>query len=413
MSRKIICLDHAAATSLDPRVFSAMKPFFLSEYGNPSALYQSGVSAKKAIENARAQVATALFTNPDTIVFTSGGTEANNMALFGLVRYLSFPRRRESSRNNKRSNIDSRSQSGMTASMHIITTTIEHSSVLEPVRQLEKEGCSVTYLPVNANGFVTVEQVKKAIKKNTVLISIGYANNEIGTIQPIVDIGKMILRYRKDHPKQNILFHTDACQAVNYCDIAVDKLHVDLMTINASKIYGPKGVGALFVRRGIELEPIIYGGGQEQSLRSGTENVAGIVGFGKAIELTSKGKEREVERLTKLQTFFFSQLQNQCGAVLNGSQYGDDRLVNNINIHIPNIEAETLILYLDAAGIECSAGSACSTDSFGSSHILRAIGLSKKEAKECVRFTMGRETKKQDIIKTVKEIKRIIKLLNK
>lgn len=392
MSRQTIYLDHAAATPLDPRVFSAMKPFLTSEHGNPSALYRSGVVARQVVEGARRQVADVLHTNPDMIVFTGGGTEGNNMALFGVC---------------KQSKQMGRSK------LHIITTVIEHSSVLEPIRQLEKEGCRVTYLPVDRNGLVTVEQIKKAIKKNTVLISIGYANNEIGAIQPIAEIGKMLLQYRKQHPKQTLLFHTDACQAVNYCDMAVEKLHVDLMTINASKIYGPKGVGALFVRRGIELEPIMFGGGQEKGVRSGTENVAAIVGFGKAMELVEKIKEKEVKRLRQLQIYFLSQLQKHSIGVLNGPQCTDERLPNNLNIHIPNIEAETLILYLDAVGIECSAGSACSTDSYGSSHVLRAIGLSEQQAKECVRLTMGRGTKKQDVTFVTKQLLHVLRLLNK
>lgn len=393
MSRKTIYLDHAAATPLDPRVFSAMKPFLTSEYGNASTLYRSGVAARKAVERARGQVAEALHTNPDVVVFTGGGTEGNNMAILGVVRQL-------------------KNHSVRKARPHIITTTIEHSSVLEPIRQLEKEGCVVTYLSVDANGFVTADQVKKAIKKNTVLISIGYANNEIGTIQPIAEIGKMILQYRKQNYKQTILFHTDACQAVNYCDFSVERLHVDLMTINGSKIYGPKGVGALFVRRGVSLEPIMFGGGQEKGVRSGTENVAAIVGFGKAIGLVEKMKEKEVKRLRQIQISFLSQLQKQSIGVLNGPQCTDERLPNNLNIHIPNLEAETLILYLDAAGIECSAGSACSTDSYSSSHVLRAIGLSEKQAKECIRLTMGRGTKKEDSVFVTKQLSRTLRLLN-
>lgn len=393
MLHKRIYLDHAAATPLDSRVFSVMKPFLISEHGNPSALYRSGVVARQAVESARRQVADVLHTNPDMIVFTSGGTEGNNMAILGAVRQL-------------------KNHSARKARPHIITTTIEHSSVLEPIRQLEKEGCAVTYLPVDSNGLITVEQIKKALKKNTVLISIGYVNNEIGTIQPIAEIGKMLLQYRKQNPKQTVLFHTDACQAVNYCDLSVERLHVDLMTVNGSKIYGPKGVGALFVRRGVMLESIMYGGGQEKGMRSGTENVAAIVGFGKALELVEKMKEKEAKRLRQIQISFLSQLQKQSIGILNGPQCTDERLPNNLNIHIPNIEAETLILYLDAAGIECSAGSACSTDSYGSSHVLRAIGLSEKQAKECIRLTMGRGTKKEDSVFVIKQLSRTLRLLN-
>src|SRR3989338_2045649 len=314
-----VYLDHAAATPLDHRVLEAMMPFLQDQYGNASALYGLGVSARKAIENARAQVARVLRTTPDAIVFTSGGTEANNLAVRSVI-----PRSESSSiacpeRSRREESLLARKRP------HIITATIEHDSVLQPIKQLEREGLEVTYLPVDHEGRVSVKSVIQNLRSETILVSIMYANNEIGTIEPIAEIGRELLKWRKSKNSEYPLFHTDACQAMNYLPVAVDALHVDLMTFNASKIYGPKGVGGLYVRRGVEIAPLIYGGGQESGLRSGTENVVGIVGFWKAMEIVEGMKERESERVGELREYFWERLR---GAV-------PEVVVNGANIPSP------------------------------------------------------------------------------
>jgi len=406
---KTIYLDHAAATPMDARVFDAMKPYLTNEFSNPSALYASGVRARNAVEHSRKIIADALFTNPDSIIFTSSGTESNNLALLGVIKNV-IPTAVEGSRCN---------------TIHIITTLIEHDSVLAPIQELEKRGVDVTYVPVDEHGFVTVDQVEKALRPETILISIMYANNEVGTIQPIADIGRMILKYRKRNGNIYPLFHTDACQAVTSLPLDVEKLHVDLMTINGSKIYGPKGVGVLYKRRGVELEPIMFGGGQESSLRSGTENVAGIVGMAVAVESL---KVHKVSKVKELRDYFWNEIKTKIGNVeLSGPHINPmlplrrgsirpqpregvshDRLPNNLNISFLGCEAETLVLYLDAKEIACSAGSACSTDKQEPSHVLKALGLSQDRIESAVRFTLGKSTTKKDIDKVMKVLPEIV-----
>ncbi len=379
---KTIYLDHAATTPFDPRVFAAMKPYFMTQFENPSALYRGALKTRKAIEDARKIVADFLGTRVDTIYFTSGGTESVNMAILGVARQ----------------------QTSRTTLKHIITTQIEHHAVLEPIRQLEQEGFEVTYLPVDENGLVTVEQVEKALRDNTVLVSIMYANNEIGSIQPIADIGRMLMR-----KKSKALFHTDACQATQFLPMKVDALHVDLLSFNGSKIYGPKGAGVLYKRRGVETEPIVYGGGQERGLRSGTEDVASIVGLGKAIELIGKLGNKEIRKLEILRDYFWKQIETKIKNVkLNGSELDKHRLANNMNVAFEGCDAEALILYLDAAGIQCSAGSACTTDSLEPSHVLKACGYSEERARSSVRFTLGRGTTKKDIDYVMKVLPGIV-----
>jgi len=402
-------------------VFEAMLPYLTSSFGNPSALYKSGVHATEAIEKARRQVGDALSTQPDTITFTGSATEANNLALFGIARAHQLHGK------------------------HIITTGVEHEAILEPCKQLEKEGFEVTYLGVDEPGQISLEALKSAIRPDTILISIMYANNEVGTVYPIADIGKYLLQYRKKHSSTYPLFHTDACQAVNYLDLSVERLHVDLLTLNASKIYGPKGVGALYVRRGTDIEPIIFGGGQEKGLRSGTESVSAIVGLGAAIEITEIVKQEEVTRLQALQIYFWEQLQRAFGdrVVLNGlhissppkcgSQRGFDssnayameplpasphkggddlrRLPNNLNVSFLGYEGETMVLYLDAKGIFASTGSACTTDRDTYSHVLSAMQVGSEREKSALRFTLGRSTKKKDIDTTVQALRDICTLL--
>lgn len=391
-----IYLDHAAATPLDPRVLAAMKPFMTKEFGNPSALYREGVAAKDALLLARKKTAQILFAHPDEIIFTGSGTEGNNLALQGVINGV-----REKDKEKK---------------LHIITSAIEHPSVLLMCQILERQGIAVSYTGVDSNGIVKLDELKKALRKETVLVSVMYANNEIGTTEPIREIAKILRGWRKRHNTLFPYFHTDACQAANYLSLHVERLGVDLLTLNGSKIYGPKGVGALFVRRGISLSPIMYGGGQEQGLRPGTENVAGIVGLAKALEITETMKEKEAKRLTSLRDRFIKMaLKKIPGAVLNGD--AAKRLPNNVNVSIPSIESEHLIIELDAHGIAASARSACKSMDEEGSHVIMALGRNTNGTESGVRFTLGRSTTKKDIdyvtttlsqlVKKLKNIKRL------
>jgi cysteine desulfurase len=388
VAKKLIYLDHAATTPLDEEVFLAMKPYFIKNFGNPSSLYKLGVEAHKAVEESRKKIASVLHALPDNIIFTSGGTESANTALLGIAR------------------------AHKKLGKHIITTVIEHHAVLNAVHELEKEGFEVTYLPVDRMGLITASEVIKALRSDTILISVMHANNEIGTIEPIAEIGREILKYRKKNNSPYPYFHTDACQAAGYLDLDVEKLHVDLMTLNASKIYGPKGVGLLYIRRGVKIGPLLFGGSQEQYRRAGTENVPGIVGFAKALELVSKNKDKEDKRLHKLTEYFWNKLHKIIpSTILNGAEAGESRLTNNLNITFPGFDGETLVLYLDAEGIACSTGSACTTTSTDSSHVLKAIGLDDAAAKSSLRFTLGKVTTKTDIDYTIKILHRLTKVL--
>lgn len=385
---KRVYLDHAATTPIDASVLSSMLPYLKQNFNNPSALYSGGVEANKAIKNARAQISEILGTEPDTIYFTSGGTESNNAAILGIARqHQKFGK-------------------------HIITTQIEHHAALEPLKHLEENGFEVTYLKPNQDGLVTPEQVFLAIRHDTIFVSVMYANNEIGTILPIHDIGRTILRYRKENKTSYPYFFTDACQAAGYLDLHVESLHVDALALNASKIYGPKGSAILYVRRGVKLEPLMFGGSQESKLRPGTENVAGAIGLASALTRTEKIKQKESARLSTLSSFFANELRKKIPtAVLNGPSIGSFRLPNNINISIPGIEAETTVLYLDKEGVQCSTGSACTAISSTPSHVLEAIGKSKDEIKSSLRFTLGRTTTKKDLEYAVKSLKKVVELL--
>ena len=383
---KRIYLDHAAATPLDEKVLREMKPFFSDIFSNPSSLHSGGVAAKQAITGAKNNVAKTIFAHPDEAIFTSGGTEANNLAIFGVCE----------------ANTDKK---------HIMTVKTEHSSVLEPVKALEKKGWKVTYLTVSAEGFIDLRELKKMISKEAVLISVMFANNEIGTIQNLSEVGKIILKYRKENNTGFPYIHSDACQAAEYLRLNVEKTHVDLMTFNGGKIYGPKGVGALYVRRGVKIMPIILGGGQEGDLRSGTENVPGIVGFAKALDVAQKKCEKETERIVKLSGYFFDKIiKISPNAVLNGPQLGNDRLANNLNVSFPGVEAEKLVIYLDSSGVQCSTASACTARTNEPSHVLEAIGKSNELNSSAVRFSLGRETTKKDLDSAALVLKTAIKL---
>lgn len=387
--KRIIYLDHAAATPVDPRVVTAMAPFWNKNFANPSALYSLGRANHEAVESARQTIADILYAHPECCTFTSGGTEANNLAIFGTVSRIR----------------------DYSEKIHIITTEVEHDSVLNPIQELEKQGVAVTYIPVNSRGEITVKDVIRSIRPETKLISIMYANNEIGTINPIAEIGRELLKYRQKNKTIYPYFHTDACQAAGTLELHTERLHVDLMTINGSKIYGPKGSGLLFVRRGVPIQPILFGGGQEHNLRSGTENVPGIVGLAKALELVRQNYAKEAERQTKLRDYFWTQLRKKIPDVVlngpglippskrtgNGNTETKLRLPNNLNVRFAGLEAETLVLYLDAYGIIAATGSACASDSEQASHVLIACGLTATEAKSSVRFTLGKKTSTEHI----------------
>lgn len=380
-----IYLDHAATTPVDERVFSVMKPYFTGQFGNPSALYNLGREAQKAIAGARKTIAGLIHALPENIIFTGGGSESDNLAIFGIARAHA----------NK--------------GKHIISIAIEHHAVLNPLEELKKEGFEITFVPVNKEGIVSAEAVAKAIRKDTILITIMYANNEVGSIQPIADIGREILKFRQANNTPCPYFHSDACQAAGYLNLDVEKLHVDLMTFNGSKIYGSKGVGILYLKRGVNIKPMILGGGQEKNRRAGTENVPAIVGLAKAMELVQAGKEKESARLRRLTDYFWKKIQEIIPQVqLNGPAIGENRLPNNLNVTFKNIEGEAMLLYLDEYGIMCSTGSACTSDSLEPSHVLRAMGLPYEMAHGSLRFTFGHSNSKADIDYIIKYLPDVV-----
>lgn len=377
-----IYLDHAATTPVDPEVLSAMLPYFSEKYGNPESRHFKGKEALMAVDSARETVAKILNCHAEEIIFCGSGTEANNLAIFGTARANSSKGKR------------------------LITSQIEHSSVLEPFKKLEKEGFSVTTIKPDEEGLIDEKDVEKSLTKDTILVSIMHANNQIGTIQPIKKIADIC-------QKSNILFHTDACQSLLSEDIDTKELGIDLMTLNGSKIYGPKGVGALYVKRGTKIEPILFGGTHEKGLRAGTLNVPGIVGFAKALELGQQNKAKENIRQTKLRNKLIDEiLKNIQGSHLNGHRV--IRLPNNINIAFEGINAHELLLHLDEHGIFASTSSACNEGSSKTSHVLRAICLIHELAESSIRLTIGKETTEKDIDYTIETLIKIVpKLRNK
>ena len=375
MEKRIVYLDHAAATPLEPRVKEAMLPYLGEQYGNPSAIYSIGRVAKEALDNARQAVAQVLGCTASEIIFTGSGTESDNLAIFGVAK-----------------GYDGRGK-------HVIISNFEHHAVLNPCEALQKEGYEVTFLKVDHDGLITSEQLQAAIRPDTLLISIMYANNEIGTIEPIVELTRALRTWKKEHNRKDTeppFFHTDACQAAGYLDIGVKQLGVDFMTINGSKIYGPKGTGVLYARRGLRLKPLIYGGGQEFKLRSGTENVAGIVGLAAALQIVQDEKDKETARLTPLRDKLITVIMAQIPKIfLNGHQ--TKRLPNNVSVSILDIEGEAMLLYLDEHGICASTGSACDSRTLEPSHVLRALGKSPNEVRASIRFTLGRSTTAKDM----------------
>jgi cysteine desulfurase len=362
---RTIYLDHAATTATDPIVVEAMLPYFHEYYGNPSSIYSISRNTKNAIENARQILAQALGADAQEIVFTSGGSESDNFAIKGVAHALR--------------------QKGN----HIITSQIEHHAVLYTCKFLEKTGYQITYLPVDKFGIVKLDDLEKSISPQTILISIMHANNEIGSIQPIREIGEITRKNR-------ILFHTDAVQTFGHIPVNVNELNVDLLSISAHKFYGPKGVGALYIRRGSKITPLIHGGDQERRRRASTENVPGIIGMGKAVEIALATMKNETDRQSKLRDEFTQTILNKIDdAILNG--HPTNRLPNNINISFVGIEGESILLNLDMEGIAASTGSACSSSSLEPSHVLLATGLSHEFAHGSVRFTMGKNTTREEL----------------
>lgn len=377
---KPVYMDYAATTYTKPEVVEAMMPYFTNFYGNPSSIYSISRETKKAIDKARAQVAKAINADPQEIYFTGGGSEADNWAIKGIARAYQ----------NKGN--------------HIITTKIEHHAVLHTCEYLEKNGFEVTYLDVDAEGLVRLEDLKAAIKPTTILVTIMTANNEIGTIQPIKEIGE-ICKERK------IFFHTDAVQAIGHIEMDVKGMNIDALSLSGHKIYGPKGVGVLYLRKGIKIHNLIHGGAQERNRRAGTENVAGIVGLGKAIEMAVENLEEERARLTYLRDKLIKGLREAVPySKLNGAT-GEKRLPGNVNMSFEFIEGESVLLMLDAKGICASSGSACTSGSLDPSHVLLSIGLPHEVAHGSLRLTMGSGTTEEEVDYVIATVPAIVERL--
>lgn len=372
---RLIYLDNGATTKVDERVLSKMLPYFSVNYGNPSSAYFLGRRNKRVIEEARDVVASCIGANSKEIYFTSCGSESNNLALKGIA-YANKHRGK-----------------------HIITSKIEHPAILNTCETLERQGFSITYLNVDKNGFISLEELENSIRMDTILISIMYANNEIGTIEPIEQIGRIA-------KMNNIYFHTDAVQAIGNIRINVKELGIDMLSMSAHKFYGPKGVGVLYVRNGIDFERIQDGGHQEKGKRSGTENVPGIVGLAEAIKLSYKEFEYNNKKILNLRNYFITKLKENFKDIkINGDL--EKRLPGNINVSFPNADGQQLLLGLDEYGICASAGSACSTGSSKPSHVLTSIGLSREEAFGTLRFTLGKQNTKQEIDYVIKVLEKM------
>jgi cysteine desulfurase len=388
---RLVYLDHAAGTAVDPSVIKAMEPYFGVHFGNPSSLYKEGRLGRQSVESARLGIANILGCEPSEVIFTGSGTESDVLAVLGVAR------------------------AHKAYGNHILVSSIEHKAVLESAKQLEKEDFDVEYIPVDNYGVVSVDDVIARIKDTTILISVMYANNEIGSIQPIQELGKRIREFKsrklkveseenslREFSSYNLpstfypLLHTDACQATGQLPVNVKDLGVDLMTINASKIYGPKGIGALYKKDDITLEPLIIGGGQERGLRGGTENVPFIVGMYEALTLVEERRDAESIRLCSLREYLLESLKRAIpDVVLNG--HPTNRLPNNLHISVPQIEGESVVLMLDEMGIQVATGSACSTNDLEVSHVLRASNQDESLMHGSIRITLGKDTTKEDL----------------
>ena len=373
---KKIYLDHNSTTPLHPEVLEAILPYYKESFGNPSTIYSFGQETRKATDEAREKVANLIGASPEEIIFTSGGTEADNLALKGVAAALEKKGK------------------------HIITSSIEHHAVLSALEYLEKRGYKVSFLPVDKHGFLDPRQVEEAITSQTILISVMHANNEVGTIEPISEIGEIAR-------KAGIYFHTDAIQTIGKIKVNVDDLKVDLLSLSAHKFYGPKGVGALYVRKGTRIHPLIHGGYQERRRRAGTENVAGIVGMGKTAEIASKEMVQQSRRESNLRDRLEKMIKENINYYrVNG--HPTRRLPNTLNVSFEFIEGESLILNLDLKGIAASTGSACTSGSLEPSHVLMAMGVPPEIAQGSIRFSLGRDNRKEDIDYTVKNLVEIV-----
>ncbi len=380
MSDEMIYLDNAATTAMKPEVFEAMKPYFMENYGNPSSVYRFAGTAKKAVEDAREEIAKALNAKSSgEIYFTGGGSEADNWAIKAAA---------ESCRDKGR---------------HIITTKIEHHAVLHTTEWLERNGYEVTYLNVDEDGLISLEELEQAIRPDTILMSIMFANNEIGTIEPIKEIGEIARRH-------GVLFHTDAVQAFGHVPIDVQEMNIDMLSASAHKLHGPKGIGFLYLRNGIKIGALLHGGGQERSRRAGTHNVPGIVGIAEATRLAMANMAANAKRETEIRDYLISRIENEIPYVrVNGHR--EKRLPNNVNVCFRFIEGESLLILLDQQGICASSGSACTSGSLDPSHVLLAIGLIHEIAHGSLRLTLSEETTKEDIDYVVDNLKTIVEKL--
>ena len=372
-----VYLDNAATTAVSPEVLETMLPYFTEHFGNPSSVHATGRDARKAIENARRQVAAAIgAASPQEIYFTAGGSESDNWAIKGAAF-----------QNRKKGN-------------HIITTAIEHHAVLHTCKWLERQGFEVTYLPVDAEGFVTAEQVERAITDQTILISIMAANNEIGTLEPIAEIGRVARAHK-------ILFHTDAVQAVGAIPLDVQAMNIDMLSMSGHKFHGPKGIGALYIRKGVRIDTLIHGGAQERGQRAGTENLAGIVGMGKAIEIATTDLDAKAAKTSALRDRLMNGILERIPDVrVNGPR--ERRLPNNVNVSVRYIEGESMLLRLDLAGIAASSGSACTSGSLDPSHVLLAIGLPHEVAHGSLRMTLGSDSTQDEVDRVLEVLPGIV-----
>ncbi len=376
---KPIYLDNAATTKIDKEVLKWMTPYLEEYYGNASSVHLKGQESKLAIESARKIIAKSIGAKAEEVYFTSGGTESNNWALKGIF-WKNFPKKN-----------------------HIITTKIEHDCILNTCKWLETQGASITYLDVNKEGFIDVEELKKSITKKTFIVSIIHGNNEIGTIQDLEEIGKIC-------KNKGILFHTDAAQSFTKIYLNVKKMDLDLVTLNAHKIYGPKGVGVLYIKEGTKIQSLLHGGGHERKLRSGTENVSAIVGFSKAVEISKKIDFKKMQKLRD--NLIKSILEKIPNTKLNGPE-GEKRLPNNVNISFKDVEGEAVGAFLENKGVYVSTGSACMSNTLAGSHVLKSIGLLDKGSDSSIRFTLSKDTTMKEINYVLKVLPEIIKKLRK
>lgn len=376
--KKLIYFDNAATTKVDNEVVKEMIPYFTEKFGNASSVHEKGQEAKDAMNKARKIIANSINAKSSEIYFTSGGTESNNWALKGLF-FENYPEKN-----------------------HIITTKIEHDCVLNTCKWLEKQGAKITYLNVDNEGFVNLEELKNSITEKTIVVSVIHGNNEIGTIQDLREIGKIC-------KEKNILLHTDACQSFTKTDLNVKKQNLDLVTLNSHKIHGPKGVGALYIREGIKLNPLMHGGGHERKQRSGTENISGIVGFGKAVKIASS---KDVRKMNELRDYMIEEILKIQNTKLNGSR-GEKRLCNNINFSFSNIEGESIGGYLETFGICTSTGSACASNTLEPSHVLDAIGNTVLQSNSSIRISISKFTTKEEVDYFLEKLNKIVEKLRK